>query len=100
MGNAPVVANAIQSCMDGNDECLVLTLKILQNVINHPQNNKYKNLNLNRISNRLGKSHKYLQLLLQAGFQYSNDKKRLIFDPKYSHKLLTVYDLLIDFSTH
>ena len=55
-------------------------MKIFQNVMNNPsQTEKYGNLNLNKITNKLSNCKPVLQLLLLSGFEAKENNTRLIW---------------------
>ena len=57
-----------------------LLLKIFENIINHPtQTEKYGNLNLIKITNKLSGCKPAMKLLLLSGFEAKENNKRLIW---------------------
>ncbi len=61
-------------------------------MLSHPNNKKYKNLNVRRIGEKLNTS--YINWLLNAGFHTSDDGKRLIFNVEKLDQLKDVYNTL------
>eukprot|EP01084_Bolivina_argentea_P121413 215143_1 len=73
-------------------EILTLLITILRNIIDHPTIDKYRNLNFSKLKRKFEPS---IKILLAAGFNISDDNKRLIFDNSNSNELQTMYALLI-----
>eukprot|EP01084_Bolivina_argentea_P278309 475372_1 len=71
-------------------------IKILKNVMNHPENEKYTNLNLLRVSKLFAKSYITMENLYGAGFEICNDGKRLLYNHKRFDTLKKVYKHLYD----
>eukprot|EP01084_Bolivina_argentea_P305736 528198_1 len=63
-----------------NERDKKMILQIFQNILQHPNNDKFKNLNLNRIGKLFSNQQICLQYLYDAGFYKSNDERRLLHD--------------------
>eukprot|EP01084_Bolivina_argentea_P086845 156932_1 len=72
---------------------LQLICKIFKNILNNKTESKYRNLSVNRISNKLNDSG--MQWLYNAGFEISNDNKRLLLKTQDINKLGDVYSCLM-----
>ena len=69
---------------------------IFKNVIQNPNESKFKRLNIKRLSTKLGhSSSSYFNWLYNAGFYTSKDDKYLIFDDKHSIALKAIHSRLI-----
>ena len=55
-------------------------IKILTNITKHPNEQKYRTLNVARVKKLFINYHQCLPLLFHVGFQISNDHKRLCCD--------------------
>ena len=76
------------------NKSIKLILRIINNIIQNPNNNKYKDISILRILNKLNNRNKYINLLLKFGFDKSNDGKRLIFNLNKLNKLKQLHQLL------
>eukprot|EP01084_Bolivina_argentea_P104896 187801_1 len=72
---------------------LKLIEKILKNILDHPQNPKYKDLNYIKIKQRLNNSSTYFRWLNNAGFEPSMDNQRFILNNM--DKVKQVYSSLL-----
>eukprot|EP01084_Bolivina_argentea_P010538 19640_1 len=77
---------------------LRLILKIFDNILLNPKNDKYKRLNINTLSKKLLNHKKvWFQLLSQVGFNETNDNTHLLFDMhqfsslRYAKNILLTY---------
>eukprot|EP01084_Bolivina_argentea_P149946 261865_1 len=68
------------SKLDQKRNGIKLVLRIFENIVENPNEIKYRNLNANRVFKKLQQCNELRQLLLESGFKTSNDGKRLIFD--------------------
>eukprot|EP01083_Nonionella_stella_P083514 230988_1 len=57
-------------------------VRIFHNILQHPNEGKYKDLNLKRVFNRLNYCQICIDLLQHAGFIVSDNGERLLFDPR------------------
>ena len=72
-----------------------LLLKIFNNIINNPSNEKYRNLNFNAINKKINSNKLCLNILNHCGFYKSPDGNRLLFDSKNINKLKRIKLLLL-----
>eukprot|EP01084_Bolivina_argentea_P006917 13073_1 len=68
--------------------------KIFENIINHPTNKRFQDLNYEKISKKLHKS--CIDLLLNVGFVVTSNNSRLKFKEKYLERLRDAHKLLQD----
>lgn len=66
--------------MSTNSDGMILIIKILKNIIDDPNNEKYRNVNYNKLIIALKDSPGLIKLLYKAGFRKSDDNKILSFD--------------------
>ena len=65
---------------DDRNKAVKLLIKILSKIINNPtQTQKYGNLHTKKMMEKFAKCNPAGDLLLLSGFEFSNDKKRLIW---------------------
>ena len=62
--------------------------KVFSNLIAHPNDEKFKDLNLAKLSAKLQTAPVFIELLLIAGFIASPDESRLLFDDAKRNDLL------------
>eukprot|EP01084_Bolivina_argentea_P049581 91179_1 len=83
------------------EDGLTLIKRIFDNIISNPSEPKYRNINLDAISKRIGDENLWTQLLLHSGFDTNhnfNDTKRMLFNMekleqlKFVNELLSSYD--------
>eukprot|EP01084_Bolivina_argentea_P259739 438388_1 len=79
-----------------NEEDQKLLVKILNNIIDHPQHKRFQDINSATLSNRFN-DRKSMDILLLAGFERSNVKKeqRLLFQNEKYSQLEEVFSQLI-----
>eukprot|EP01084_Bolivina_argentea_P207850 354546_1 len=68
-----------------------ILLRILTNIIQHPKNPKYQDLNVSRITKKFDNCSKALRILYDAGFYQSGDSNRLLFDINKLNTLEALY---------
>eukprot|EP01084_Bolivina_argentea_P291039 500143_1 len=69
-----------------------LLLKILANVNDYPNNQKYKSINVGKITEKAENYEKFMDILNRAGFnKWSHDGSRLAFDTEQYDTLQSVY---------
>eukprot|EP01084_Bolivina_argentea_P041818 77193_1 len=78
---------------EAREEGKTLLLKIFNNILENPLNEKYHNLNAIKVGKRL--SHCFMNILENAGFYMSNNQ-RLIFDKSKLNELRNMRDLLLN----
>eukprot|EP01084_Bolivina_argentea_P113769 202704_1 len=66
---------------------LNIIAKVFQNILNHPYEDKYTNLSMNRITKKLSKYPDLITILYAIGFCRSSNSKRLILDTNCSIKM-------------
>eukprot|EP01084_Bolivina_argentea_P167164 290179_1 len=71
-----------------------LITKIFSNLINNRNEERYKNLNFEKISKKLQSSNLFIDLLLIGGFVISPNQQRLYFDDSKMNDLLDINKLL------
>eukprot|EP01084_Bolivina_argentea_P184404 318036_1 len=92
----------IQVCIEQFDrdetknKDIKLLLKIFDNILKHPRDSKYQNLNRNRICNKLTIQSKFI--LYVVGFYKSHDEKRLLFDANKHDQLKLTNALLLEYA--
>eukprot|EP01084_Bolivina_argentea_P281628 481885_1 len=69
-------------------------IKLLQNIMMHPNNKKYQDLSLSRIQKRFPNCAVLVDILLIAGFFKSDDGKRLFYNSTHFNKLQSIYTQL------
>eukprot|EP01083_Nonionella_stella_P065718 172388_1 len=77
---------------------LKLLINILHNIERAPQCEKYKSINIEKLTQRLPKSH--IDLLMCCGFYKSNNGDRLLFDGTRLNSLPLLRQLLSSYNTH
>eukprot|EP01084_Bolivina_argentea_P113716 202626_1 len=80
-------------CLSSHEKKIKVVVTILNNVIQNPTNDKYKNLNVNRIRAKLD-CQMCMDVLYDAGFHKSNDGKRLLHNTKKLNDLCKIQKLL------
>eukprot|EP01084_Bolivina_argentea_P289571 497270_1 len=87
MSSFTILTSLSQLSEEDKQKGIKLILKIFDNIINHPHNLRYQNLNLSVIMRKLQKSKTFIDLLCEVGFKKSNDGKTLLFDMKLFNNL-------------
>eukprot|EP01084_Bolivina_argentea_P200250 342453_1 len=73
------------SCSHGENTKKLL-FKLFSNILIHPKNEKYANLDLSKISKKLNHCSICLDIVINSGFNKTNDGQRLIFDMHRTHE--------------
>eukprot|EP01084_Bolivina_argentea_P304993 526824_1 len=73
-----------------------LLLKICQKIVDYPDNDNWRNLNIDKILNRHGISSNCIEVLISAGFKRNDDKKRLILHENDIKEIKKLYSSLTD----
>ena len=72
-----------------------LLLRICNNIIEHPNNPKFKNLNYIKINKKFSKCKSCVDILICAGFYKSDNGERLLFNNHKLHKLKEMKELIL-----
>eukprot|EP01084_Bolivina_argentea_P255422 429590_1 len=81
--------------IDGKD--IKSLLKIMQNILDNPNNTHFHNINIKRISKALKEHEICIYILKKAGFKISQHNDRLLYDNTQLHFLLSVHQQLLSF---
>ena len=73
---------------------LRLLIKILTNIINHPNEQKYRDINAMRVKKLFINGDECFQLLFHAGFQISNNNERLLCNDPYFNRIKSLIQKL------
>ena len=86
----------------GTDRNLKIINNIFENILKHPNETKYRKLNMRRIMSKIGNDTSYIQWLYNAGFYDTHNGKRLSFDVDKISQLKNIRDMLqeILYSSH
>eukprot|EP01084_Bolivina_argentea_P215052 365072_1 len=86
-------------------DCLILPLHpkdiqlliaIIGNVMHNPKDEKYRNINVKRLKTKFKEPKICINLLYVAGFSVIKlDSKRLVYNIKQSHQLMSIYQELL-----
>ena len=70
--------------------------KVLDNIIEHPNNTKYRSMNVTRLNKKFGYTTAYFKWLHNAGFVHSDDTKhKLTFNSNNLNHLRFIHSKLI-----
>eukprot|EP01084_Bolivina_argentea_P305022 526890_1 len=77
------------------EKSIKLLCTIFKNILDNPNHDKYRSLNLQKILEKFANNQAYVQLLYDSGFTKTEDGKRLIFDSQYLGKLKKISEQII-----
>eukprot|EP01084_Bolivina_argentea_P085805 155090_1 len=78
-----------------NKRDIKLLVKILQNILNDPNNEQYHNINIKRLLNKFSEPKLCVNLLHKSGFITLNDGTRLVYNKEQLHKLIATHQQLL-----
>eukprot|EP01084_Bolivina_argentea_P034844 64541_1 len=94
--------NSLLSLNDKDQNKILKVLcKIFKNIIDHPNNDKYKEINLIRMKRKLNNhADTIIDILLNTGFytNFENNRQRLLFDMNYLDQIHNLYKQLLEIS--
>lgn len=83
-----------QLSIDDRTKPIKLINKIFSNLINNPNDDNFKDINFEKVQQKLSTSQSFIDLLLIAGFVIHPNQKRLYFDDQKRNNLLDTHKLL------
>eukprot|EP01084_Bolivina_argentea_P081117 146903_1 len=72
-----------------------LLIKILGNILAHPNEERYRNLNFVKVSQKLQKCPGLMGILLKAGFHVTSNRERILFDVNKLSEMEQIYQSLL-----
>eukprot|EP01083_Nonionella_stella_P237775 833806_1 len=75
---------------------LKLLVKIVQKIIEHPNESKYGNINASKLIHKFQDYIECIDVLQHAGFEYSEDGSRFIYNTERDDELQEVYACLVN----
>eukprot|EP01084_Bolivina_argentea_P102905 184347_1 len=95
----PEYMNALNSPKYHKEVDVLITIfEAILAILKNKNNKKYQNLSMKRISNKFKNysiTHVCMVILYQAGFEKSDDGKRLLYDTNNLHQLQSVHETLV-----
>eukprot|EP01083_Nonionella_stella_P001437 4130_1 len=95
MWTSPMATKTINAFnFEYHEKEVKILIIVFDKILQHPNEDKYQNLSLRRISTKLNNCTMCINVLYAAGFSKRDNDKRLLFDMKNVDALQSMYDYL------